>query len=62
MIIRILSLLVRLTAISLGGMAIWVGIEGNPVYSLGIIGDIGSFLAGIMFLHYGFFKKEIITR
>ena len=62
MIIKILSLLVRLTAISLGGAGIWMAVEGGPMSSLGIIGDMGSFLLGITFLHYGFFKKEIITR
>ena len=62
MIIKILSLLVRLTSISLGGAGIWMAVEGGPMSSLGIIGDMSSFLLGITFLHYGFFKKEIITR
>ena len=62
MIIKILSLLVRLTAISLGGAGIWMAIEGNPMASLGIIGNIVSFIIALVFLHYGFFKKEIITR
>ena len=62
MITKTLSLLVRLTAISLGGAGIWMAVEGGPMSSLGVIGDMSSFLLGITFLHYGFFKKEIITR
>ena len=62
LLLTMLSLLVRLTAILLGGAGIWMAVEGSPMSSLGIIGDMGSFLLGITFLHYGFFKKEIITR
>ena len=59
LLITILSLLVRLTAISLGIGGTWVGIEGNTIPYAGIF---GNFIIGLVFIHYGLFKKEIMTR